>query len=183
MKTDYECLWKKQNFIPPCLVPKKDTLILGLVSSIPNSVNRKYESLSPFTSTRYLVFDHFPGNICPAFKNAFLKNITGVIDGFLLCVKPSRKARIVKEINYTEGLLCLFNWQAGESTFNILYSPKFISSLEGWIFLPLYYLNTWINHMNKENTCGRNLETIHKYYLKFLFEMPIFKNRRTENKV
>lgn len=29
--------------------------------------------------------------------------------------------------------------------------------------------------MNKENTCGRNLENIHKYYLKFLFEMPIFK--------
>ena len=50
-------------------------------------------------------------------------------------------------------------------------------------FLPLYYLNTWINHMNKENTCGRNLENIHKYYLKFLFVMPIFKNRRMENKV
>lgn len=30
--------------------------------------------------------------------------------------------------------------------------------------------------MNKENTCGRNLENIHKYhYLKFLFEMPLSK--------
>ena len=50
-------------------------------------------------------------------------------------------------------------------------------------FFTFYYLNTRINHMNKENTCGKNLENIHKYYLKFLFEMPVFKNRRMENKV
>lgn len=53
--------------------PNEDMLMLDLlVSSIPDSVIRKYELLSPFTmlaqnlpylSVRHLVFNHFPRSI------------------------------------------------------------------------------------------------------------------------